>query len=319
MNKKVIFLSVQPDNQYFHWQIEVLIHNFLKVGINPNHIEILFGYYQTPSDEGLALAKKYPMVRFFFYKIRIIDNFGYIPIIRPDLLEQHFINYPELYKEVIFYHDSDIIFRKLPDFDNMHDDKNWYLSNTVSYIGSNYIKSKGDDLFINMCSLLNISPKLVEDNELNSGGAQYLMKGITSTFWKTCISDTLTLYKYLRDRETYERSILSKDELLKYNPIQKWCVDMWAVLWGAWKIGVNTVVSSELDFSWGTSDLHTYYRCNIMHNAGVTDTLKNTLFYKADYRTTSPFESDLSHVNKNSASYKYVEAINFAKSNKQLY
>ena len=151
---KIIFLSAQPDNQYFHWQIEVLIHNFLKVGINPNYIEILFGYYQTPSTEGLSLAKKYPMVRFFFYKIRIFDNFGYIPIIRPDLLEQHFINYPELYEEVIFYHDSDIIFRKLPDFDSMYDDQYWYLSNTVSYIGSNYIKSKSDDLFITACELM---------------------------------------------------------------------------------------------------------------------------------------------------------------------
>jgi hypothetical protein len=88
---------------------------------------------------------------------------------------------------------------------------------------------------------------------------------------------------------------------------------MWAVLWGAWKLGAQTKTTSELDFSWGTSGLKDYERCKIMHNAGVTDERKQELFYKGDFRSVSPFDSDLSYVNPQTASAKYVDAILYAK------
>jgi len=313
LTKKTIFISAQPDHQYFHWQVEVVIHNFMKNGINPNWIEILFAYNDTPSQEGLDLAKKYPMVRFFFYKKRIIENFGYIPILRPDILEQHWIAYPELRGETVFYHDSDIIFRKLPDFDSMHSNLYWYVSDTVSYIGADYIKSKSHDLFTDLCSLCMITPEMVENNQSVSGGAQYLMKGVTSDFWKGVVSDSLTMYKYMADRETHERLTLSPEELKTYNPIQKWCADMWAVLWGGWKMGAQSVITTDLSFSWGTSSIDDYNECPIMHNAGVTDDRKPDLFYKADYRNISPFDADLSTIKPDTASAKYVEAILYAK------
>ena len=314
LNKKTIFMSAQPDHQYFHWQVEVLIHNFMKLGINPNWIELLFAYDSEPSAEGLALARKYPMVRFFFYKKRITQNHGYIPILRPDILEQHFLRFPELRGESIFYHDSDIIFREIPDFDQMHGDLYWYLSDTVSYIGAEYIKSKSNDLFIDLCSLAKISPEVVEQNQEGSGGAQYLMKGVTANFWKEVAEDSLTLYKYMADRETQDRAKLSPEEANSFNPIQKWCADMWAVLWGAWKMGAQTITTPELDFSWGTSNTDAYEKCKIMHNAGVTDANRKVLFYKADFRSTSPFDADLSYIKPDTASAKYVDAILYAKS-----
>ena len=312
ITKKTIFMSAQPDILYFHWQIEVQIHNFMKHGINPNWIEVLFAYHESPSAEGLALAAKYPMVRFFFYKRQITENFGYIPIVRPDILSQHFEKYPELKNEVIFYHDSDIIFNKLPDFDAMHSGTYWYVSDTISYIGAEYIKSKSEDLFIDLCSLVKISPEMVEKNQDGSGGAQYLMKNVTADFWRAVTDDSLKMYKYMADREMYERTTLSPDQG-HYNPIQKWCADMWAVLWEAWKMGSQTIVTPELDFSWGTSSVSDYEKYNIMHNAGVTDDRKHELFFKADYRARSPFNEDLSYVKQDSASFKYVEAINYAK------
>jgi len=316
LRKKTIFMSAQPDHPYFHWQVEVIIHNFIKLGINPNWIEILWAYSGNPSYEGLALAAKYPTVRFFFYEKTVHKNFGYIPILRPDILEQHFTRFPELRGEVIFYHDSDIIFRQLPDFDSMHGDMYWYLSDTVSYIGANYIKSKSEDLFLDLCSLSKIPPETVEKNEEGSGGAQYLMKGVTADFWKEVKEDSLTLYKYMSDRENEERKTLSADELKTYNPIQKWCADMWSVLWGAWKMGAQTIVTPDLDFSWGTSSIADYERCTIMHNAGVTGERANELFYKANFRESSPFDADLSFVKPDTASAKYVEAILYARENR---
>ena len=134
LSKKIVFISAQPDVPYFHWQVEVMIHNFIKAGINPNWIEVLWAHTGSPSAELNALAQKYPYVRFFSYKKTVANNFGYIPILRPDIIEQHFRAYPALANEVIFYHDSDIIFRQLPNFDEMSKGLYWYVSDTVSYL-----------------------------------------------------------------------------------------------------------------------------------------------------------------------------------------
>jgi hypothetical protein len=317
LSKKVVFLSAQPDVPYFHWQVEVMLHNFMRVGINPNWIEVLWAHDGTPSGAGLDLAAKYPFVRFFFYPKRITENHGYIPILRPDIISQHFSKFPELERETIFYHDSDIIFRELPDFDRLIDGDSWYVSDTISYIGANYIKSKSDELFAEMCSIAKIDPTIVEENELNSGGAQYLMKGVNSNYWYGVRETALSLYKYMADRENLERKGLNVDEAKTYNPVQKWCSDMWAVLWEAWKIGAKTQIDPDLGFSWGTSSLSEYAKHKIMHNAGVTHSDKGRLFYKGEYITRSPFDADLSGIDQETASAKYVDAIMYAKQRRQ--
>lgn len=313
LKKKIVFMSAQPDVPYFHWQAEVMIHNFMKVGINPNWIEMLWAYDSAPSADLTALAARYPFVRFFSYKKTVTDNHGYIPILRPDIIEQHFTKFPELRGETIFYHDSDIIFRSLPNFDEMHSDLYWYLSDTISYIGADYIKSKSDELFLDMCSIAGIQPEAVSQNQKNSGGAQYLMKGVTAEYWGQVKKDSLALYKYMADREKLERSQKSESELIGYNPVQKWCADMWAVLWGAWKIGAQTVVEPGLSFSWGTSSIQDYEENNIMHNAGVTSSNNGSLFYKGEFINKDPFQADFSKIDPNTASSKYVEAIVYAR------
>jgi hypothetical protein len=313
LTKKVVFVSAQPDVPYFHWQVEVMIHNFMKVGINPNWIEVLWAHDGAPSHEVAFLAQKYPQVRFFFYRKRITENHGYIPILRPDILEQHFRAYPELRGEVIFYHDSDIIFRELPDFEQMHKDHHWYMSDTISYIGADYIKSKSPEIFTDLCEIAKIEPSLVEENQPNSGGAQYLMKGVTPEYWAYVKETALEMYKYMAKRESLDRSKLSPEELKTFNPIQKWCADMWAVFWGALRSGVKVKLHDELGFSWGTSSLDEYERHKIMHNAGVTGNSGGKLFYKGEFIGRSPFDADLSGVDKTMASSKYVEAILYAK------
>ncbi len=290
-----------------------MIHNFMKVGINPNWIEVVWAIFDNPSKELVELAQKYPYVRFFWYNRTVKDNLGYIPILRPDILEQHFSKFSNLRGDVIFYHDSDIIFRELPDFDSMHDDLYWYLSDTISYIGAEYIKSKSEDLFREMCTIANVSSDLVEKNQKNSGGAQYLMKGVNSVYWKNVKNDALALYKHMNNAESMERSFLTSEQLKTYNPIQKWCADMWAVLWNALKIGAQPRISKELDFSWGTSPISDYEKCKIMHNAGVTTSEGGKLFYKGDFINKSPFTADFSNIDKNMTSCKYVEAILYTK------
>jgi hypothetical protein len=167
-----------------------------------------------------------------------------------------------------------------------------------------------------MCKIAQIDPEIVAANEERSGGAQYLMKGINAEYWRYVKETALALYKYMADRENAERPTLSEEELRTYNPIQKWCSDMWAVLWGAWRHGSQTVLDDELSFSWGTSSINEYDRHKIMHNAGVTSNDGGRLFYKGEFIARSPFDADLSSVDPNTASGKYVEAIMYAKANR---
>ena len=88
---------------------------------------------------------------------------------------------------------------------------------------------------------------------------------------------------------------------------------MWAVLWGAWKMGAQTKVSPNLSFSWGTSPIADYDRHNIMHNAGVTNSNDGKLFYKGEFINKDPFMEDFSTIDPTSASSKYVEAILYAR------
>jgi hypothetical protein len=311
MKNKITFISAQPDNAYFHWQIEVMIHNFMKAGINPNWIEVIFAYDEKVSEEGRKLANRYPYVRFFFYKKTKMETHGYIPILRPDVLSKHFKLYPNLSKEPIFYHDSDIIFRELPDFDSLTVDDIWYVSDTVSYIGSNYIKSKSEEILDDMCRIANIDKSLVELNNENSGGSQYLMKGIDYTFWDEVMSTTLQLYKYMVDREKEERKRLTENELKSYNPIQKWCADMWGVLWVGLK-RAEIRISKELNFSWGSSSSTEWVKSKIYHNAGVTSNKEGTVFHKSEYISKSPWDVDFSRISESSNSYNYVQAIMYA-------
>ncbi len=318
MNNRILFVSVQPDEPYFHWQIEVFINNAIRLGVNPSWIHPVFSCVDSPSQELLDLMRKYNFIKFHYYRRTPIDNYGYPSMLRPDALEQHFRKYPELRGEVIFYHDADIIFKELPDFDSMYWDNFWYLSDTISYIGADYIKSKGPNLLETLCDIAGIDKDLVQSNQNNSGGAQYLMKGVTSEFWKEVSRVTLALYKFMTDEEMKERETLNEEELKNYNPIQRWCSDMWGVLWCAWKLGHQTKISDELGFSWGSSKSDEWDRYKIMHNAGVLPEEREFKFFKADYINSSPFDSDLSFVTKESNTWNYVQAILYAKMQRQL-
>jgi hypothetical protein len=312
----LLYLSAQPDEPYFHWQVEVMIHNFVKVGIDPTCINVVFGHFDSPTEAYFDLQRRYPLVKFYNY-LRQIHHFEYVSIVRPDILEQHFTQYQELSNTLIFYHDSDIIFRELPDFEQLANDDYWYVSDTISYIGASYIKSKSIDLFVQMCNIVGIDSKLVEECEQHSGGAQYLMKGCTAEFWRKVRIDCINLYDYMSDIEKCDRHTLTVDALTYYHPIQKWTADMWSVLWNIWLLDAETRITKELDFSWATSSQEEYERCSIMHNAGAT-TRDDGLFYKGEFINSSPFDADLSYVKSNCASYAYTQSILYAKEQRQL-
>lgn len=305
------FISAQPHDDFFVWQIEVQMHNFREKGIS-HRAQVLVWYPDTLNQNWKKLEARYPEVKFYYYKNQGAATNLYLPIIRPHILKMHFYTHSEeLKRKPIFYHDADIIFRELPDFNTLCSDINVYESDTISYVGAEYFKYKAreagleeDHVIKGLASLVNLDHNIIINNNDNSGGAQYLLKHIDHKFWEDVERDCLLIRDYLSDKinRQYFRS-----EAAGY---QSWCSDMWAVNFNLWKRGIPTRVTSEMDFSWATDAIETYNQKNIFHNAGVTDQMRGYLFFKGDFTRESPFGKDFSYVKPTFASIKYVEYIN---------
>ncbi len=302
--RQLRFVSAQPATLYYAWQVEVMINNFIEMGVNPNFIDVVcWKQNGIIPEEWSKLANSYP-VRFFFYD-DTRETKHYISSIRPNILKQHFKAHPYLTNDAIFYHDSDIVFSKPINqwiSSEMVGDTKWYGSDTRWYISHSYIKGKGDDVLQKMCQIMEMDEKIIEDNELNSIGAQYLMKGIDYDFWDRVETDCERLYKEVTELNNQKKSINPS-----YHELQIWCADMWAVLWGGWRLGYQTECHKAFDFSWGTSTEEDYNNMNIMHNAGVT-TSDTGLFYKAGFMNQLPYNQPL-QIKEGTASRKYWEWI----------
>jgi len=314
--KNLIFISAQPDETYFHWQVEIYLYQFAKHGIE-DRCYALFGYKNAPSVTALEIAKKYKHVLFYKDERDCKGPDHYIPTIRPHLLKKFFAENPILGASV-FYHDSDIFLVRLPRFELMLADKINYVSDTISYIGYNYINNcqnrytakhpaaADDPLIQRMCDCAEISVDLVKQNEANSGGAQYLLKNIDAAFWIEAESLCQSLYSCMKDYDA------------KYpidHPIQSWATDMWVVLWLVWKRGAATRIHSEIDFSWATQTVTDYFKKPIFHLAGVTTKNWEGTFYKGAYTAKNVFKEYardktlFDSIRKTSATYEYVKVL----------
>jgi hypothetical protein len=312
----LIFVTAQPDVPYFHWQVRVYVHNFINMGINPNNIHVIFSMVNgvsSPSEQTLKL-KGLGINVHHYYDDR--ENKQYIPSLRPLILSKWLKDYPELSKNY-FYHDSDIVFRKLPNFDLLLNDNIIYLSDTNSYINYDYVSNcsknysnnyehlQSDDLLKLMSTTIGVSVQQIEMNNNHSGGAQYLIKNLGFEFWEKVYKDCVNLY--------YNIWSFDKSYPINYGGLQIWTADMWALLWNLWLFGKETLISDELSFSWASDDIEEYYKHNILHMAGVTDKFKGVKFYKGEFINVNPLdklrenENYFRYVNKNSTTIKYVE------------
>jgi len=286
------YISAQPDELFYAWQVEVMLDNFISVGIDQRDVHILVGIQKNVGQWWFTLIEKFKDVAFFFYPDTRLSKV-YPPSIRPHILYKHWERFPWLTDYPIFYHDCDMLFTRTPDFSKFLNDKTWYLSDTRSYIGADYIRSKGDNIFNNMCQKLNIKNSVVIEREDCSGGAQYLMKDIFSSFWKRVEIKSESLYSYL--------NALDSD-------IQKWTADMWALLWSAWFYNYTTKIDPYLNFSMATDTWPKWDRNLIFHNAGVVPEIKDKLFLKDDFRAILPF-TDVNLYDPQFCSYKYFNKI----------
>ena len=296
------YICCQPSNIYYSWQVDTMIYSFINNGINQEQIDIVFSIKSANENSCLYLLDKYPNVNFYFYP-DTRKSVKYISSVRPYTLKKHFYKYPDLYKGTFMYHDCDIALTKPLEIDNYlcGCDQTCYLSDTISYIGHNYILSKGQDVLDLMCSVANIDKELVKQNEANSGGAQYVLKNIDYTFWEEVEIDCENLFYEVVKLNTKK---VAEDD--RYHPLQIWCADMWAVLWNLWKRNRKTKIIKELNFTWATEPIIKWGENSIFHNAGINNN-KDNAFYKANYISKIP-PNDL-EINPTLTSYKYYELV----------
>ena len=280
--KNLRYICCQPAIKYYTWQVEVLINNFIKMGVK-------------------ELQSCYNYVRFFFYNDTREDK-TYIPSVYFNLMKQHIVARPEIQNDVLFLHDSDIVFTKSPNFESMIAGDAWYLSDTRFYINYDYIQQKGNHIYERMCDIVGIDKRIPKLMNSNSGGAQYIVKNTTYEFWDKVEMDSVQLYKYFCDEEP---NYIKKHDL-DY-PIQKWTAGMWSFLWNAWYFGHETIVDDRMGFGWVTNPYSDVDKYSILHNAGVLET-NTDLFYKGNYINELPYNKQL-NINSERASYYYWNEI----------
>lgn len=304
------YLSGQPANPYFKWQLQVMLHNFVvKCGISPELIDVVCSIEPAiPLNEFKdGLCDVFAGVNFYFYE-DTRENKEYIPSIRPHIFAKHFAAHPEFEKEVFFFCDSDVVFTRPCDFSHLCQDDVWYASDTSSYIGASYIKSKGDHVYANMCSIVGISPEVPEKNERHSGGAQWIMKKLTHAYWEKVERDSQKLYNF------FVSDLQHHPHTDSYFPIQKWTAEMWAVLWNAWYFGNKVVIHPDLSFAWATDPIYAWENCSIYHNAGICQDMSTKYFCKCNFLDRAPFDEIHPEVyDENLSTRKYAQEISETK------
>ena len=296
------YICAQPAIPYYTWQVEVMVNNFIKNGVPPNNIDIVLATSPaTDLTKWKVLRDNYPEVGFHFYEDDRV-NPVYISSVRPNVLKKHFEKFPDLVNEAIFYHDCDIVLTQPQNWDKFLGDDIWYCSNTVSYVGARYVKSKGMGIYEDMCEIIGIPTNVPSDNEHNSGGAQYIMKNVDAAFWEKVEKDSEELTKYFVNHAAKNKYPP------EYHPIQAWTADMWAVLWNAWYFGHTVQVPTELDFCWPMDHVSKWDTHKIFHNSGVVSTSEGML-YKGLYMNILPYNLQLDDFDATKCSYRYAQEI----------
>lgn len=291
---KPILITCQPDDQYFIWQNHLYIESCLEQGFTEDQIHILLykPTYRQYNTNWEKLKEFYPKLNIFVYEDKGVQQFLgiYIPILRPHILWQHFEAFPGLENKTIIYTDCDILWTDGLDIKKFFDDEKCYVSDASSYMNYSYFLSKekqvipekleeykSEDVIQHLCNIVGIKKQTLIDNNNNTGGVQYILKNVSSDFWKKVEKDTLAIRTYLLNMN----KVFYKSENEGW---QSWCADLWAVQYNLWFRDQKTKVVDELAFAWAPDPIKKLETHSILHNAGITGTeMGHPVFYKGKY------------------------------------
>lgn len=311
----MLYISAQPDSIYFTWQLEIQLRNFHSLGIKKKDIQVLIAYSPkvglNPKCEEF-MASNSDLANFYPYPdLRIKPK--YTSSVRPNVLKQHFLKFPELASETFMYHDSDILFSRIPQITNVNENDICYVSDTRDYLDMNYVRSVGSEkLLEDMLGVVGLSKEKLHREDVNTGGAQYILKGINANFWNKVEEDSENLFVLMNSYNTklWEDQYAEKKEYRsRQKGIQAWCSDMWAVLWNLWLQGKKVEIHPEMSFSWPYNAISDWNKFAIQHYSGKIED-KNRHFRKVEYTNYDPwYDFTLDNIPDTSCSYEIVKRI----------
>ncbi|MDR2274033.1 MAG: hypothetical protein LBF27_24215 [Sphingobacterium sp.] len=311
----MIYLSAQPDTTYFTWQLALQLRNFHSMGILKENIQVLVAYNRelglNPAFQIFIEENKH-LASFYIYGDKRIKP-KYTSSIRPNILKQHFDLFPGLVNETIMYHDSDILFSRIPEIVDVEKNDVCYVSDTRHYLDVNCIRySASENLLNDMLNVVGLSKEKLMQEDNQTGGAQYILKKITSAFWEKVERDSEDLYTVMIDfnLKLWQKDYPSTKEFRsKKRGIQAWCADMWAVLWNLWLMDKNVEIHPEMEFSWPYNPIEDWNRLAIQHYSGIIED-KTKYFRKGEYINYMPWYDDaLDIIPNSSCSYEIVKMI----------
>ena len=257
------FISGQPATLFFAWQIDVMLHNFKSKNIDLNNVHLAMLHNNDIDPYYDKLITKYPEANFYFYEDLRKEK---KPITgRAYAMACHFKHHPELVKQTIFYHDTDIVFLDTLNFEKLEKE---CTTNTALLSEAKYLtKHSTKRFFHGAVASVGIDPKMIDENENNCGGAQHIIKGLDYSYWENVFNRTETLEKSLGgDTIAAKRA------------------DMYALLWSLWMKGIKTKLPKELDFCWPFTPIHD--KKSIYHDAASKNAAN--LFNKQNFRNKLP-------------------------------
>jgi hypothetical protein len=290
-----------PDSPYYLWQALVQMANFRELGYEEDaHYPIVY-FNERPSDLLLRFWESEEIrASLHLYPDTRADT-SYSASMKPWLMGQFFEQFPEESSSVYNYLDPDCVFTRPMDFTPfLGDDDRWYGSDTRSYTGVQYIRDKGEQLFLDLCKIADVSPEDVLAHDEHSLGAQYFIKNADADLWFTVERNSVTAYQHMR--ETADRYHPAGHQY----PVQAWCAEMYMQQFETIRAGFTPVASDLMTFCWANAPAEAWDEHPYFHDAGQT-TENGRDFCKITWQS-SPFRKDI-QVSRDSASYRYVELI----------
>lgn len=294
------FLVPVPDHDYYLWQMLVQLTHFREMGYERD-AHYLVVYFDQPSDRLRRIYESDELRCYIHAYPDTREDKSYSASMKPWLLAQFFGQFPEQSSKVFNYLDPDVMFTQQMDFTpfEQHDGR-WYGSDTRSYTGAQYIREKGEQLFLELCEIADVSPELVLEHDHNSIGAQYFIKDAGAEFWSNVERKSVTAYRHM-----IETADKYKPEGHEF-PIQAWCAEMYMQQFETVRAGFTPIASEHLQFHWADADAATWTDKAYFHNAGQTQE-SGRHFCKITWQS-SPFRKEIA-VSPESASSRYVDLI----------
>lgn len=297
-------ITCQPSNLRFHWELEVLATNLIKLGQKPENIVFLFLKGEQDGQAYVDYFKDTFGIEAHVYE-DTRDYKGYIPNIKPWLWTQYLKEDITRSHHTYLYIDSDVILTRLPDLAKFPklDANHWYCSDTLGYTSYNYLNSVAyaDEILVKMCNLAGIDKVTLAKYNENEGGAQWLIKNPTLSYWEQAYQLSNRFWQYFQ-------TIRAKTDLEHIDKgLQTWAAQMYAETFAGLAQGIIPEVSKELEFAWCPDKTTSNPEALFIHNSG--DLSPDTLFSKADYMSSEPYHADFSKIDKDTWSYQYVKAI----------